>query len=208
MASRKIKSDVNTSKTNRKTRRKLTIKPDEPRILDNIVDKISALNPFNEPINESQSQPDIPITLPEYTCEDKKRCPSGYRCDSNNNCYKLTDINLVSNDKTTILKIDGNRNKTYDIDRIIFLKNGRINNKPITANVLKTIITELKSKHTKAVSNSTYYGTLNDELIIQIIYLENIETIQSQKEAVVEKIGPKKNTKMVIHYWNDNVLNL
>ena len=31
---------------------------------------------------------------------------------------------------------------------------------------------------------------------------------QHTLEAVVEKIGPKKNTKMVIHYWNDNVLNL
>ena len=31
---------------------------------------------------------------------------------------------------------------------------------------------------------------------------------QHTLEAVVEKIGPKKNAKMVIHYWNDNVLNL
>ena len=195
MSSRKIKPDVNTSKPNKKTRRKINIKPDEPRILDTIVDKISGLNPFNESTNEPQ--PDIPVINHEHTCEDKKRCPSGYRCDKDKKCYKLTNINLVSNDKTTILTIDGNRNKTYDIDflnknidRINFLKNGRINNKPITGAVLKSIITNLKSKHTKAVGNSTYYGTLNDELIIQIIYLENIETMQEEKKDAVVTPSP------------------
>ena len=205
MSSRKIKPDVNTSKPNKKTRRKINIKPDEPRILDNIVDKISVLNPFNESINEQQSQPDISSTQTEFTCEDKKRCPSGYRCNTDKKCYKLTDINLVSNNKTAILTIDGNRNKTYDIDflnknidRIIFLKNGRINNKPITGSVLKSIITDLKSKHTKAVGNSTYYGTLNDELIIQIIYLENIETIQKEKKDADEKIHDVVRSSPVI----------
>ena len=47
MSSRKIKPDVNTSTPNKKTRRKINIKPDEPRIMDTIVDKISVLNPFN-----------------------------------------------------------------------------------------------------------------------------------------------------------------
>jgi hypothetical protein len=198
MSSRKIKPDVNTSTPNKKTRRKINIKPDEPRILDTIVDKISVLNPFNASTNEPQSQPQAqaqPVTNHEYSCEDKKRCPSGYRCDKHNKCYRLTDIDLVSNDKTAILTIDGNRNKTYDIDllnknidRIIFLKRGRINDKPITGAVLKSIITDLKSKYTTAVGNSTYYGTLNDELIIQIIYLENIETMQPEKKDVVEKI--------------------
>jgi len=87
MSSRKNKPDVNTSTPNKKTRRKINIKPDEPRILDTIVDKISGLNPFNASTNEPQPQPqpqpqpDIPVTNKEFTCEDKKRCPSGYRCD-------------------------------------------------------------------------------------------------------------------------------
>ena len=187
MSSRKNKPDVNTSKKNKKTRRKINNKPDEPRILDNIVDKISVLNPFNTSTNEPQEQPDIPVTNPEYTCEDKTRCPKGYRCDENKKCYKLTDITLESNGKSVILSIDGNRNKTYDIDllnrnidRIIFLKSGKINNKPIKGPVLKSIITDLKSKYTAEVNRSTYYGTLNDELIIQKIYLENIETMQKE----------------------------
>ena len=195
MSSRKIKPNVNTSKPNKKTRRKINIKPDEPRILDTIVDKISGVNPFNASTNESQTSTDISVTEQEHTCEDKKQCPKGYRCDKQKICYKLTNIDLVSNGKNTILSIDGNRNKIYDIDllnknidRIIFLKSGRINDKPITGAVLKSIITDLKSKYTKAVGNSTYYGTLNDELIIQIIYLENIETIQKEKKDVVEKI--------------------
>ena len=194
MSSRKIKPNVNTSKPNKKTRRKINIKPDEPRILDTIVDKISGVNPLNVSTNESQPPTVIPDIGYEHTCEDKKRCPHGYRCDTHKKCYKLTNIDLVSNGKNTILSIDGNRNKTYDIDllnknidRIIFLKDGRINDKPITGTVLKSLITDLKSKHTKAVGNSTYYGTLNDELIIQIIYLENIETMQKEKNAPVEK---------------------
>jgi len=209
MASRKIKPDVNTSKPNNKTRRKINIKPDEPRILDTIVDKISVLNPFNASTDEPQ--PNLPVTNHEYTCEDKKRCPGGYRCNKDKKCYKLTDIDLVSNDKTVILTIDGNRNKTYDIDflnknidRIIFLKRGRINNKPITAAVLKSIITDLKSKHTTTVGNSTYYGTLNDELIIQIIYLENIETMQPEKKEVVEKIPTVAPPSLVIPFPDTN----
>jgi hypothetical protein len=201
MSSRKNKPDVNTSTPNKKTRRKINIKPDEPRIMDTIVDKISVLNPFNASTNEPQPQPDIPVTNKEFTCEDKKRCPSGYRCDKHNKCYRLTDIDLVANDQRTILTIDGNRNKTYDIDllnknidRIIFLKRGRINDKPITGAVLKSIITDLKSKHTTAVGNSTYYGTLNDELIIQIICLENIEIVQNEPPEVVEKIPTPPST--------------
>ena len=104
MASRKIKPDVNTSKPNNKTRRKINIKPDEPRILDTIVDKISVLNPFNASTDEPQ--PNLPVTNHEYTCEDKKRCPGGYRCNKDKKCYKLTDIDLVSNDKTVIFKND------------------------------------------------------------------------------------------------------
>ena len=201
MSSRKNKPDVNTSTPNKKTRRKINIKPDEPRIMDTIVDKISVLNPFNASTTEPQLQPDIPVTNKEFTCEDKKRCPSGYRCDKHNKCYRLTDIDLVANGQRTILTIDGNRNKTYDIDllnknidRIIFLKRGRINDKPITGAVLKSIITDLKSKHTTAVGNSTYYGTLNDELIIQIICLENIKTVPNQSAEVVEKIPAPPST--------------
>ena len=187
MSSRKHKKPVIGTKPHNTTRRKINIKPDAPRIVDSIVDKITTMNPIDLSTSESISPQ---ITETKYTCEDNKRCPSGYRCDTKKECYKLTDIVLESNGKIITLTIDGNRNKIYDVDllntnieRIIFLKTGRMNDKKITSTMLKTIISDLKTKHSKRDVNSTYYGTLNDELIIQIIYLENIETqLKKSKE--------------------------
>ena len=195
MSSHKHKKPVIGTNSHNTTRRKLNIKPDAPRIVDSIVDKISALNPFGQSTPESTPPQ---ITEPKYTCEDKKRCPSGYRCDTNNECYKLTNIMLDSNGKNTILSIDGNRNKTYDVDllnknieRVIFLKTSRINGKRITANDLKNIIRDLKANLSTIDVNYTYYGTLNDELIIQIIYLESLT--KSKKESLEKESLEKES---------------
>ena len=128
------------------------------------------------PVSSEQAQP----LGANITCEDK-RCPIGYRCDDNKVCYKLRDIELHSNGQSVVLSVDDHRNKTYDIDlltrnfnRVFQLKNGKIDGKRITGKMLKTIIDEVKSR-VKGDTKSTYYGTLNDEWIIQIIYLEEME---------------------------------
>jgi len=93
----------------------------------------------------------------------------------------LKDIELTSNGQRVVLSVDDHRKKTYDIDlltrnfdRVFQLKNGKIDGKRITGTLLKTVIDAVKSR-VKGDTKSTYYGTLNDELIIQIIYLEEME---------------------------------
>ena len=188
------KEPNDTSPSTNKTRKLKVIRPNEPTlpqpqpqpIVDTIVNALSSLSPFRSaPV---QLQEPGAVTGPgpgpgpdaNMTCEDK-RCPVGYRCDDNKVCYKLKDIELVSNDKRVVLSVDGHRNKTYDIDlltrnfdRVYQLKNGKIDGKRITGALLKTVIDTLKSR-VKGDTKSTYYGTLNDEWIIQIIYLEEME---------------------------------
>ena len=197
------KEPNDTSPSTNKTRKLKVIRPNEPPlpqpqlppqpIVDTIVNALSALNPFrNAPVQvepvQWQVQGDVtgpgPSTGPgpivNMTCEDK-RCPVGYRCDDNKVCYKLKDIELVSNDKRVVLSVDDHRKKTYDIDlltrnfdRVYQLKNGKIDGKRITATQLKQVVAAVKSR-VKQDTKSTYFGTLNDEIIIQIIYLEEME---------------------------------
>ena len=180
-----IKSQKNT------TRRKLKlVEPVKPTpIVDTIVNTLSTLNPFGATNTSETTEKSSVATVAatglqqnddKTTCEDK-RCPVGFRCDENKICYRLTDIELQSNGKKLVLSVDGNREKEYDIDslnrnfdRVLYLKNGKIDGKRITGSQLKTIISGLKSK-IKGDTKSTYYGTLNDEMIIQIIHLEQIE---------------------------------
>lgn len=115
---------------------------------------------------------------PEFTCE-TTRCPSGYRCGDDKKCYRLTELEIVSDGKRLILSVDGQRKKKYDIDmlsrnfdRIRHLQSGRIDGKSITGTTLKRIINDLKQQ-VEGDTRSSYYGTLNDEMIIQIIHLEN-----------------------------------
>jgi hypothetical protein len=198
------KEPNDTSPSTNKTRRKLKIKPNEPPpppppqpIVDTIVNTLASLNPFRaapvevEPV-QWQEQAAVagpgpglgpgsgPVNDANITCEDK-RCPVGYRCDDNKVCYKLKDIELVSNGQRIVLSVDDHRKKTYDIDlltrnfdRVFQLKTGKIDGKRITGTLLKTVIDAVKSR-VKGDTKSTYYGTLNDELIIQIIYLEEME---------------------------------
>jgi hypothetical protein len=200
---RKEQNDISPS-TN-KTRRKLKVirpiiqetqpQPQSEPIVDTIVNALSALNPFRnapvevEPIKWQEPAAltgPVPVHGPVHgadaniTCEDK-RCPVGYRCDDNKVCYKLKDIELVSNGQRVVLSVDDHRKKTYDIDlltrnfdRVFHLKNGKIDGKRITGTLLKTVIDALKTR-VKGDTKSTYYGTLNDELIIQVIYLEEME---------------------------------
>jgi len=173
--------------------------PQPQPIVDTIVNALSALNPFrNAPVQVEPVQwqePDalpgpgearaaapapVPVNDANMTCEDK-RCPVGYRCDDNKVCYKLKDIELNSNGKRVVLSVDDHRKKTYDIDlltrnfdRVYHLKNGKIDGKRITGARLKTVIDTLKTR-VKGDTKSTYFGTLNDEWIIQIIYLEEME---------------------------------
>ena len=183
------KEQNDTSPSTNKTRRKLKIKPNEPPqpppIVDTIVNTIASLNPFRsaaEQVPPPTEQAAVSVSQPgaNITCEDK-RCPVGYRCDDNKVCYKLKDIELVSNGQRIVLSVDDHRKKTYDIDiltrnfdRVFQLKNGKIDGKRITGTLLKTVIDTLKTR-VKGDTKSTYYGTLNDELIIQIIYLEEME---------------------------------
>jgi hypothetical protein len=184
------KEQNDTSPSTNKTRRKLKIKPNNsPPIVDTIVNALSALNPFQTAPENGQAEPiqaaaTVPGPVPgpdaNITCEDK-RCPVGYRCDDNKVCYKLRDIELNSNGQSVVLSVDDHRKKTYDIDlltrnfdRVYQLKNGKIDGKRITGTLLKTVIDAVKSR-VKGDTKSTYYGTLNDELIIQIIYLEEME---------------------------------
>ena len=125
----------------------------------------------------------------EYTCE-TNRCPSGYRCGDDKKCYRLTEIEIVSDGKRLILSVDGQRKKKYDIDmlsrnidRIHHLRNGRIDGKSITGATLKRIINELKQR-VDGDTRSSYYGTLNDEMIIQIIHLENQIHMTTQSETM------------------------
>ena len=186
---RKEQNDISPS-TN-KTRRKLKIKPNvsaqlqpqPPPIVDTIVNTLASLNPFH---SASEKVPTEQAAGPEQandaniTCEDK-RCPVGYRCDDNKVCYQLKNIELTSNGQRVVLSVDDHRKKTYDIDlltrnfdRVYHLRNGKIDGKRITGTLLKTLIDGVKTR-VKGDTKHTYYGTLNDELIIQIIYLEEIE---------------------------------
>lgn len=210
---RKEPNDISPS-TN-KTRRKLKIKPPQPQpepIVDTIVNTLSALNPFRSAPEKQQTEPlqaavdgpgpgPGPVNDANITCEDK-RCPVGYRCDDNKVCYKLKDIELVSNGQRVVLSVDDHRKKTYDIDlltrnfdRVYHLKNGKIDGKRITGALLKTVIDALKLR-VKGDTKSTYYGTLNDEWIIQIIYLEEMErnenapVIAQQPVALADSTPP------------------
>ena len=182
--SKKTHKNRETSPAN-KTRRKLNIK--EPTtIINSITDSISSLNPFN---NNKEQNTNIPVeqntNIPVeqnnvITCNDR-RCPNGYRCNTDKICYKLKSLDLELNGQTLSLFVDGNRGKTYDIEflntnfeRISTLKNGRIDGKKMNGIKLKEMITDLKKTVTKNTKN-TYYGTLNDEMIIQIIYLESMQ---------------------------------
>lgn len=174
--SKKTHKNRETSPAN-KTRRKLNIK--EPTtIINSITDSISSINPFN---NNKEENTNVPVEQQNIiTCNDR-RCPNGYRCNIDKICYKLKSLDLEFNRQTLSLIVDGNRGKTYDIDflntnfeRISTLKNGRIDGKQITGKKLQEIVADLKKNITKNTKN-TYYGTLNDEMIIQIIYLENMQ---------------------------------
>jgi hypothetical protein len=189
------KEPNDTSPSTNKTRRKLKIKPNESTqpqpqpvpepIVDTIVNALSSLNPFHTaPV---QVEPAAVVDA-SISCEDK-RCPVGYRCDDNKVCYKLKDIELTSNGQRVVLSVDDHRKKTYDIDllmrnfdRVFQLKNGKIDDKRITATQLKQVVAAIKSR-VKQDTKSTYFGTLNDEIIIQIIYLEEME--QNENAPVI-----------------------
>ena len=131
----------------------------------------------NNKYNNKEENTNVPVEQQNIiTCNDR-RCPNGYRCNIDKICYKLKSLDLEFNRQTLSLIVDGNRGKTYDIDflntnfeRISTLKNGRIDGKQITGKKLQEIVADLKKNITKNTKN-TYYGTLNDEMIIQIIYL-------------------------------------
>ena len=171
-----------------KTRRNLKIKSTieavteptsmEPTVTEpTIIESIANLNPF-------QGSPDVvePIVPDEKHCENNK-CPVGQRCDKKTKmCYKLIDLTLVSGDRTRILTVDGKRGKVYDIpfltkhiDRIYQLQNDNVNGKKMTVSRMGQLINDLKKRLRDSTIN-TYYGTLKDELIIQI--LVQIITIQ------------------------------
>jgi hypothetical protein len=188
------KEQNDTSPSTNKTR-KLKIKPPQPQpepIVDTIVNALASINPFHnapvqvEPVKwQAPAEPlqdavAVPVNDANMSCKDQ-RCPIGYRCDDDKVCYKLKDIELVSNGKRVVLSVDDHRKKTYDIDlltrnfdRVYHLKNGKIDGKRITGARLKTVIDALKLR-VKGDTKSTYFGTLNDEWIIQIIYLEEME---------------------------------
>jgi len=182
--SKKTHKNRETSPAN-KTRRKLNIK--EPTtIIKSITDSISSLNPFN---NNNEQNTNIPVEQSNITTCNDRRCPNGYRCNTDKICYKLKSLELELNRQTLSLFVDGNRGKTYDIEflntnfeRISTLKNGRIDGKKINGIKLKEMITDLKKTVTKN-TKSTYYGTLNDEMIIQIIYLESMQENISNSET-------------------------
>jgi len=207
------KEQNDTSPSTNKTRRKLKVirpiiqetQPQPQPIVDTIVNALSALNPFRnapvevEPIkwqeHDALTGP-VPVPGPvqgtdaNISCEDK-RCPVGYRCDDNKVCYKLKDIELTSNGQRVVLSVDDHRKKTYDIDlltrnfdRVFHLKNGKIDDKRITGTQLKQVVAAVKSR-VKQDTKSTYFGTLNDELIIQIIYLEEME--RNENAPVIEQ---------------------
>ena len=174
------KHDISSTKNT--TRRKLKIQPKTPSPISNIVNTISSMNPFNSD--------------DKLSCEDK-RCPVGFRCDEDKTCYKLTEVELSSNGKQLVLSVDGHRAKKYDIDmlnrnfdRVYYLKNGLIDGKNITGTRLKNLIADLKTR-VKGDVKSTYYGTLNDEMIIQIIHLEEMERMTqgvSTDETITKEI--------------------
>ena len=113
-------------------------------------------------------------------CINGKSCPKGYRCNKEKKCYKLTELIVEANNLKTVLTVDGGRKKTYDInfyrkniEKIIALKE-KVNNKKSTIVNLNKKINDLKKD--KNISHGKFYfGTLKDELIIQILYLENNE---------------------------------
>ena len=214
------KEPNDTSPSTNKTR-KLKIKPPQPQpqpqpIVNTIVNTLASLNPFHnapvqvEPVKwqaPAQAEPvqaepvQAAATDAKISCEDK-RCPVGYRCDDDKVCYKLKDIELVSNGQRVVLSVDDHRKKTYDIDmltrnfdRVFQLKNGKIDDKRITATQLKQVVAAVKSR-VKQDTKSTYFGTLNDEIIIQIIYLEEMErnenapVIAQPPAALVESTPP------------------
>lgn len=211
---RKEPNDISPS-TN-KTRRKLKIKPNESTqqqpqpvpdpIVDTIVNTLASLNPFRSaPVEVEPVQADVAgpgqVNDANITCEDK-RCPVGYRCDDNKVCYKLKDIELVSNGQRVVLSVDDHRKKTYDIDlltrnfdRVYQLKNGKIDGKRITGALLKTVIDGLKTR-VKGDTKSTYYGTLNDEWIIQIIYLEEMERNENAPVIAQQPASPTESTPL------------
>ena len=209
--SNKTHKNRETSPAN-KTRRKLIIKEPDT-IINSIVDSISSLNPFN---NNDEQNTSIPVEQNEIiTCNDR-RCPNGYRCNTDKICYKLKSLELELNRQTLSLLVDGNRGKSYDIDflntnfeRISTLKNGRIDGKKMNGIKLKEMITDLKKIVTKNTKN-TYYGTLNDEMIIQIIYLEsmqenigNIDNIDNNLQSIPQLSVSPIQEKTVINEDNN-----
>ena len=90
--SNKTHKNRETSPAN-KTRRKLIIKEPDT-IINSIVDSISSLNPFN---NNDEQNTSIPVEQNEIiTCNDR-RCPNGYRCNTDKICYKLKSLELELN---------------------------------------------------------------------------------------------------------------
>ena len=143
------------------------------------------MNPFKSVENPSNKPDDPPSNehVDQTSCENSK-CPTGERCDASTKmCYKLTQISLQNDKIRSILSVDGKRGKKYDYEfltdklgRIRELQSGDIpgqkRGKKYTINELKKLISTLKL-NLSSNSKNTYYGTLRDELIIQIIYLEN-----------------------------------
>ena len=197
---RKTKKYKGGSKTKNNTRRlriKSTEPSTEPANEPSLYDRISSLNPFKpdeqpstepveQPSNEPVEQPsNEPVDQPSsrHSCDNSK-CPTGERCDTSTKiCYKLTQLSLQNDNINVVLSVDGKRGKKYDYEfltdkivRIHELQSGDVpgqkRGKKYTINDLKKLISSLKLN---LPSNSihTYYGTLRDELIIQIIYLEN-----------------------------------
>jgi len=180
------------------TRRKLKIKPVkepasiEPTIAEpTIMEKLSGLNPFR-----SSAEPIVAEPIEQKSCATEK-CSVGQRCDSKTKiCYKLTDLTLTSAGRNIILTVDGKRGKNYDFpflnknfDRIDQLKHHKIDDKLVTIPRMGKIIKELKTKLV-IDTTSTYYGTLKDELIIQLIYLEQLERDQQVKPDI-EVVAPE-----------------
>ena len=185
---RKTKKYKGGSKTKNNTRR-LRIKSTEPSTEPSLYDRISSLNPFktdesisNKPVDQPSNEPvDQPSS--GNSCDNSK-CPTGERCDTSTKmCYKLTQLSLQNDNINVVLSVDGKRGKKYDYEfltdkivRIHELQSGDVpgqkRGKKYTINDLKKLISSLKL-NLPSKSIHTYYGTLRDELIIQIIYLEN-----------------------------------
>ena len=148
-----------------------------------LIDKLTEFKPvqLDESVLHSSIIPNLlPVAVP---CGEGQKCPTGFRCDkTKETCYELTQLTVHGNNQKVELTVDGHRGKPVDlsflgskIDRILAWKGSR-DGKKITGKMLAEEIQRLKTLlggKSKEV-DGTYYGTLNDEMIIQIVYLEQL----------------------------------